>query len=105
MVNIGYETFIAVLVFIRTRKTKKEEERSDLNPVYATYEVHYDPVAEVGIICCVVESKAKCKDELIKLVFQVQDQSPDYGVVYEGEGMSKTIDVNPDYDYSDLTHI
>ena len=34
-------------VFIRQRKTKKEEERSDLNPVYATYEVHDDPVAEV----------------------------------------------------------
>ena len=57
MVNIGYETFIAVLVFIRQRKTKKEEESSDENPVYATYEVHYDPVAEVGIICCRIKGQ------------------------------------------------
>ena len=96
---VGLGTF----VFIRQRKncscnTKREEESTDENPVYATYEVHYDPVAEVGIICCAVESKAKCEDELIKLVFQVQDQNPDYGVVYEGEGWSKTIDANPDYD-------
>ena len=29
------------------RKQKKEEERVDDNPVYALYEVHDDPVAEV----------------------------------------------------------
>ena len=34
----------------------------------------------------------------IKFIFQVEDQNPDYGVVYEGEEMSKAIDVNPDYD-------
>ena len=39
-----------VLVFTKQRKKrneKKEEERTDDNPVYATYEVHDDPVAEV----------------------------------------------------------
>ena len=87
---------LATFVFIRQRKncscnTKREEESTDENPVYATYEVHYDPVAEVGINCC--------ENKLIKVVFQVQDQNPDYGVVYEGEEMSKTTDVNPDYDY------
>ena len=87
---------LATFVFTRQRKncscnTKREEESTDENPVYATYEVHYDPVAEVGINCC--------ENKLIKVVFQVQDQNPDYGVVYEGEEMSKTTDVNPDYDY------
>ena len=48
---------LADFVFIRQRETKKEEERSDLNPVYATYEVHYDPVAEVGIICCRIKGQ------------------------------------------------
>ena len=82
---------LATFVFIRQRKncscnTKREEESTVENPVYATYEVHYDPVAEVGINCC--------ENKLIKVVFQAQDQKPD-----EGEEMSKTSDVNPDYDY------
>ena len=40
-----------VLVFTKQRKKrneKKEEERTDDNPVYSLYEVHNDPVAEVG---------------------------------------------------------
>ena len=28
-------------------KSEKDEEKSDINPVYGTYEVTYDPVAEV----------------------------------------------------------
>ena len=39
-----------VLVFTRQRKRRDKEklpERVDENPVYATYEVHDDPVAEV----------------------------------------------------------
>ena len=41
---------VAVLVFMRKKnnsKEGKEEERSDFNPVYATYEVRDDSVAEV----------------------------------------------------------
>ena len=42
----------AVVVFFAKKwgndnNSKKEKERSDINPVYGTYEVHYDPVAEV----------------------------------------------------------
>ena len=43
---------IALVLFIRQRKNdndkrRRENENSDFNPVYATYEVHDDPVAEV----------------------------------------------------------
>ena len=43
---------LAVVLFIWKRKKSngrsgKGEEHSDFNPVYATYEVHDDPVAEV----------------------------------------------------------
>ena len=40
---------VGVLVFTKQRKKRKEEkpkESTDANPVYATYEVHDDPVAE-----------------------------------------------------------
>ena len=42
----------AVVVFFAQKKrnksnSDKDKERSDINPVYGTYEVHYDPVAEV----------------------------------------------------------
>ena len=42
----------AVVVFFAKKwgndtNSKKENERSDINPVYGTYEVTYDPVAEV----------------------------------------------------------
>ena len=44
------------------RKQKKEEERVDDNPVYALYEVHDDPVAEVGtqrfIFCNLKENQS-----------------------------------------------
>ena len=39
---------IGTFVYRRRRESKTEEERSDVNPVYGTYEVHYDPVAEVA---------------------------------------------------------
>ena len=85
---------LALFVFIkqrkkRNRKREREEESSDLNPVYATYEVHGDPVAEVGTSYL---SKLQLK------LSQAKDQNLDYGAVYEGEEMSKTTDVNPDYD-------
>ena len=35
----------------KRRRRREEEEKTDFNPVYATYEVHYDPVAEVGTLC------------------------------------------------------
>ena len=41
---------VGAVVFIWQRKKSKretEEERTDFNPVYATYEVHDDPSAEV----------------------------------------------------------
>ena len=38
---------VFVLVKRRGLNIKREEERTDINPVYATYEVHDDPVAEV----------------------------------------------------------
>ena len=42
----------AVVVFFAKKwgnnnNSGKEKERSDINPVYGTYEVTYDPVAEV----------------------------------------------------------
>ena len=45
---------LALVLFIRQRKKRtqekeKEKEMSDFNPVYATYEVHDDPVAEVKL--------------------------------------------------------
>jgi len=62
-----------------SRKREKDEVQADLNPVYATYQVHDDPIAEFT------------------------DQNLDYGEVYEGKEMSKTTDVNPDYsDYDSL---
>ena len=39
---------IGTFVYRKKRESKPEEERSDVNPVYGTYEVHYDPVAEVA---------------------------------------------------------
>lgn len=76
---------LALVLLIRQRKKRtqekeKEKEMSDFNPVYATYEVHDDPVAEAT------------------------DQNPDYGAVYEGEAMSKSTDVNPDYDDYDSVY-
>jgi len=70
---------VGAVMFIRKRKNsnrnkEKEEENTDFNPVYATYEVHDDPVAEA------------------------RDQNLNYGAVYEGEEMSKSTDVNDDYD-------
>ena len=45
-------TAVAVIMIIRQRKKKlnkpKEDARSEINPVYGTYEVSSDPVAEVG---------------------------------------------------------
>ena len=42
----------AVIMIIRQRKKKlskpKEDARSEINPVYGTYEVSSDPLAEVG---------------------------------------------------------
>ena len=38
---------IGFLVLRKRFRNKKEEEKSDINPVYGTYEVHDDPVAEV----------------------------------------------------------
>ena len=38
------------------------------------------------------------------LVFQATDQNLDYGTVYEGEEMSKSTDVNPDYDDYDSVY-
>ena len=38
---------VFVMVKRRGLNIKREEERTDINPVYATYEVHDDPVAEV----------------------------------------------------------
>ena len=38
---------IGFLVFIKRSKTKKATEKSDINPVYGTYELSDDPVAEV----------------------------------------------------------
>ena len=41
---------LAALAFAmrsKIRRGKQEEERSDVNPVYGTYEVTYDPVAVV----------------------------------------------------------
>ena len=42
----------AVLFFFAQKRkngnnSEKDKESSDINPVYGTYEVHYDPVAEV----------------------------------------------------------
>ena len=55
---------IAMLILIKKKKIckdkpRQEEERSDINPVYGTYEVHSDPVAEVKrqdckLICCIL---------------------------------------------------
>ena len=86
---------IGFLVFRKRFGNKKEEERSDINPVYGTYEVHDDPVAEVGTF----------KSLLFKEVsFQVEDQNMEYGVVYEGNNTSKTTDVNSEYeDYDDMS--
>ena len=39
---------IGTFVYRKGRESKPEEERSDVNLVYGTYEVHYDPVAEVA---------------------------------------------------------
>ena len=33
--------------FILKKKKRNQDERSDINPVYGTYEVHDDPVPEV----------------------------------------------------------
>merc|ERR1712013_174861 len=67
----------AIVVFFAKKwgNSKKEKERSDINPVYGTYEVTYDPVAEV------------------------EDRNLDYGVVYEGNERSRATDRNQDYDY------
>ena len=91
---------LALVLFIRQRKKRIREakkETSDLNPVYATYEVHDDPVAEVRTHTPFQNSNPMSK-ETNPVFFQVIDLNLDYGVVYEGEGMSKTTDVNPDYD-------
>ena len=46
---------VALVVIVRQRivitrqrkKRKQEEEKAEINPVYGTYEIHDDPVAEV----------------------------------------------------------
>ena len=76
---------IGFLVFRKSSKTKKATEKSDINPVYGTYEMSGDPIAEVIEFC------------LTKSLFQVEDQNMDYGVVYEGKETSKTTDRNSDY--------
>ena len=45
--------FIVLVVVViigqrKKRKSQKEKETADFNPVYATYQVHDDPVAEVS---------------------------------------------------------
>ena len=56
--GVGISAAVLVLVLIvfallffwkrgSDRKREKEKEISDFNPVYATYQVHDDPVAEV----------------------------------------------------------
>ena len=40
----------------------------------------------------------------IWIIFQATDQNQDYGAVYEGKDVSKTTDVNPDYDDYDYFH-
>ena len=40
----------------------------------------------------------------IWIIFQATDQNQDYGAVYEGRDVSKTTDVNPDYDDYDYFH-
>ena len=40
---------IGFFVFRKRFGNKMKEERSDINPVYGTYEVHDDPVAEVRL--------------------------------------------------------
>ena len=39
---------VGTFKYRKRRESKPEEERSDVNPMYGTYEVHYDPVAEVA---------------------------------------------------------
>ena len=89
-----------VLVFAKQRKKRNEkieEERTDDNPVYATYEVHDDPVAEVKTLKP-VKNFDPISRKTNPVFFQAIDLNLDYGTVYKGEEMSKTTDVNPDYD-------
>ena len=89
-----------VLVFAKQRKKRNEkieEERTDDNPVYATYEVHDDPVAEVKTLKP-VKNFDPISRKINPVFFQAIDLNLDYGTVYKGEEMSKTTDVNPDYD-------
>ena len=52
VVLVGMVAVAVVFVLVKRRslsiKFKREEEGTDINPVYATYEVHDDPVAEVA---------------------------------------------------------
>ena len=48
LVSMVAVAVVFVLVKRRSLSIKREEERTDINPVYATYEVHDDPVAEVA---------------------------------------------------------
>ena len=50
VVLVGMVAVAVVFVLVKRRSLsiKREEERTDINPVYATYEVHDDPVAEVA---------------------------------------------------------
>ena len=77
------------MVINRQKKKREPSEKAEFNPVYATYEIHDDPVAEVR----------HQNFNVSQASFQVHDQNPDYGVAYKGAGMSKTTDVNPYYDY------
>ena len=71
--------------------------RSEVNHVYGTYEVSADPVAEVT---------ASLLFETHFFIFnwtffssQAIDHNLDYGAVYGGNEITKTTDVNEDYDY------
>ena len=55
------------------KNEEKEEEKSDVNPVYGTYEVHYDPVAEVG--------NTRIQNAKKIIFFQVEDENSYYGEV------------------------
>ena len=66
---------IGLIVYKKRVKSneEREEEKSDVDPVYGTYEVHYDPVAEVG--------KARIQNAKKMIFSQVEDENSYYGEV------------------------